>query len=94
VQNNSIILDLIVNLKKNKQNSHRTFHLKETMTATKIDSSHESGKNFITWAWPASTTICTYRVIHERGISEFLFAATHYTHCNNILISNFENNYD
>jgi hypothetical protein len=34
-----------------------------------------------------------YRVIHERGISEFLFAATHYTHCNNILISNFENNY-
>jgi hypothetical protein len=25
-------------------------------------------------------------------ISEFLFAATHYTHCNNILISNFENN--
>jgi hypothetical protein len=36
---------------------------------------------------------CSYRVIHERGISEFLFAATHYTHCNNILISNFENNY-
>jgi hypothetical protein len=34
-----------------------------------------------------------YRVIHERGISELLFAATHYTHCNNILISNFENNY-
>jgi hypothetical protein len=33
-----------------------------------------------------------YRVIHERGISEFLFAAAHYTHCNNILISNFENN--
>jgi hypothetical protein len=30
-----------------------------------------------------------YRVIHERGISEFLFTATHYTHCNNILISNF-----
>jgi hypothetical protein len=28
-----------------------------------------------------------YRVIHERGISEYLFAATHYTHCNNILIS-------
>jgi hypothetical protein len=35
-----------------------------------------------------------YRVIHERGISEFLFTATHYTHCNNILISNFENNYN
>jgi hypothetical protein len=35
-----------------------------------------------------------YGVIHERGISEFLFAATHYTHCNNILISNFENNYN
>jgi hypothetical protein len=34
-----------------------------------------------------------YRVIHERGISEFLLAATHYTHCNNILISNFEKNY-
>jgi hypothetical protein len=28
-----------------------------TVTATKIDSSHESGKNVITWAWPASTTI-------------------------------------
>jgi hypothetical protein len=28
-----------------------------TLTATKIDSSHESGKNFIRWAWPASTTI-------------------------------------
>jgi hypothetical protein len=28
-----------------------------TVTATKIDSSHESSKNFITWAWPASTTI-------------------------------------
>jgi hypothetical protein len=28
-----------------------------TLTATKIDSSHESGKNFITRAWPASTTI-------------------------------------
>jgi hypothetical protein len=25
--------------------------------ATKIDSSHESDKNFITWAWPALTTI-------------------------------------
>jgi hypothetical protein len=36
----------------------------------------------------------TYRVIHERGISEFFFTATHYTHCNNILISNFENNYN
>jgi hypothetical protein len=30
---------------------------KMTVTATKIDSSHESGKNVITWAWPASTTI-------------------------------------
>jgi hypothetical protein len=30
--------------------------------------------------------------LSRRGISEFLFAATHYTHCNNILISNFENN--
>jgi hypothetical protein len=28
-----------------------------TVTATKIDSSHENGKNLITWAWPASTTI-------------------------------------
>jgi hypothetical protein len=28
-----------------------------TVTATKIDSSHESGKNFIIWAWHASTTI-------------------------------------
>jgi hypothetical protein len=39
-------------------------------------------------------TFCMYRVIHENGISEFLFTATHYTHCNNILISNFENNYN
>jgi hypothetical protein len=30
--------------------------------------------------------LTTHRVIHERGISEFLFVATHYTHCNNILI--------
>jgi hypothetical protein len=28
-----------------------------TVTATKIDSSHESSKNSITWAWLASTTI-------------------------------------
>jgi hypothetical protein len=28
-----------------------------TVTATKIDNSHERGKNVITWAWPASTTI-------------------------------------
>jgi hypothetical protein len=28
-----------------------------TVTATKIDSSHESAKKFITYAWPASTTI-------------------------------------
>jgi hypothetical protein len=28
-----------------------------TVTATKIDSTHETGKNFITWAWPASPTI-------------------------------------
>jgi hypothetical protein len=35
-----------------------------------------------------------YSVIYERGISELLFAATHFTHCNNILISNFENNYN
>jgi hypothetical protein len=33
-------------------------HIKKiTVTSTKIDSSHESGKNFITWTWPASTTI-------------------------------------
>jgi hypothetical protein len=41
-----------------------------------------------------SLTMYIHRVIHERGISEFLFAATHYTHCNNILISNFEKNYN
>jgi hypothetical protein len=28
-----------------------------TVTATKIDSSNERGKNLITWAWSASTTI-------------------------------------
>jgi hypothetical protein len=28
-----------------------------TVTATKIDSSQEGGNDFITWAWPAATTI-------------------------------------
>jgi hypothetical protein len=57
VQNNSILLDSIVNLKK-KKNQHRTFHLKKiTATSTIIVSSHESSKNFITWTRPASTTI-------------------------------------
>jgi hypothetical protein len=28
-----------------------------TVTVIKIDSSHESGKNFLSWAWPASTKI-------------------------------------
>jgi hypothetical protein len=40
VQNNSILLDSIVNLNRNTK--------KNTVTLTKIDSSHESGKNFIT----------------------------------------------
>jgi hypothetical protein len=35
-----------------------------TVIATKIDSSHESGKNFITWAWSASTTIIYNNTIH------------------------------
>jgi hypothetical protein len=43
MQNNLIFLDSIVNLKKNPH--HRTFHLKVTVTATEIDSSHESGRN-------------------------------------------------
>jgi hypothetical protein len=55
VQNNSILFDSIVNLKKKfKQNNH---HLKKKVTSTKIDSSYEIGKNFITWTWPALTTI-------------------------------------
>jgi hypothetical protein len=33
------------------------FTKKMTVTATKIDSSHESRKKFVTWAWPALTTI-------------------------------------
>jgi hypothetical protein len=51
VQNNSIFLDSIVNLKiinKILISHHRTFHLKN-------DS--DSDKKVITWAWPASTTI-------------------------------------
>jgi hypothetical protein len=28
-----------------------------TVTATKIDSSHKSGKHFIKWAWAVSTVI-------------------------------------
>jgi hypothetical protein len=40
-----------------------------TLTATKIDSSHESGKNFITWAWPASTTI-----IYNNPVVDYLMS--------------------
>jgi hypothetical protein len=36
-----------------------------TVIATKIDSSHESGKNLITWAWPASTTIIYNNLYNE-----------------------------
>jgi hypothetical protein len=43
--------------KKKIKFSSTHFHLKVTVTETKIDSSHESGKNFITWAWPTSSTI-------------------------------------
>jgi hypothetical protein len=35
-----------------------------TVTVIKVDSSHESGKNFITWAWPASTTIIYNNPVH------------------------------
>jgi hypothetical protein len=44
-------------IKKKINKSIALFTSKMTMTATKIDSSHESGKNLIRWAWPASTTI-------------------------------------
>jgi hypothetical protein len=39
-----------------------------TVTATKIDSSHESGKNFITWEWPASTTIIQNNPVYDNAI--------------------------
>jgi hypothetical protein len=67
-----------------KKNHHRTFHLKKiTVTSTKIDSSHESGKNFITWTWPASTTIiynnhvsCKRKgkglILYIQGVSKWL----------------------
>jgi hypothetical protein len=43
---------------KNGSDSHRrAFHLKNDSDSDKINSSHESGKNLITWAWPTSTTI-------------------------------------
>jgi hypothetical protein len=38
-------------------NRHRTFYLKNDSDSDKTDSSHESGKSVITWAWPTSTTI-------------------------------------
>jgi hypothetical protein len=38
------------------------------VTATKIDSSHESGKNVITWAWPASTTIIYNNPVERRRL--------------------------
>jgi hypothetical protein len=44
-----------------------------TLTATKIDSSHESGKNFITWAWPASTTIIYNNYSPCRNVAKTLF---------------------
>jgi hypothetical protein len=40
-----------------------------TVTATKIDSSHERGKNFIIWARPASTTI----IYNNNGPYDFPF---------------------
>jgi hypothetical protein len=53
-----VFLDSIVNLIKiNKKSHHCTFHLKHDSDSDKIDSSHGSGKNVITWAWPTSTTI-------------------------------------
>jgi hypothetical protein len=44
-----------------------------TLTATKIDSSHESGKNFITWAWPTSTTIIYNNYSPCRNVAKTLF---------------------
>jgi hypothetical protein len=44
-----------------------------TLTATKIDSSHESGKNFITWAWPVSTTIIYNNYSPCRNVAKTLF---------------------
>jgi hypothetical protein len=68
VQNNSIFLDSIVNLKKiNKTLITALFTKKTTVTATKIDSSHESGKNFITWVWPASTIIIYNNTVEGRS---------------------------
>jgi hypothetical protein len=76
VQNNSIFVNSIVNLKKiNKILVTALFTLKMTVTATKIDSSHESGKNFVTWAWPTSTTIIYNNpvLIITSFIIEYLF---------------------
>jgi hypothetical protein len=42
-----------------------------TVTATKLDSSHESGKSFITWAWPAWTTI-----IYNNPVVAMIFAVS------------------
>jgi hypothetical protein len=44
-------------IEQNKKSHHRTFHLKNDSDSDKTDSSHECGKNVITWAWPTSTTI-------------------------------------
>jgi hypothetical protein len=49
VQNNYIFLDSIVNLKKKFSAPHFS-PKKMTATATKIDSSRESGKNFMDMA--------------------------------------------
>jgi hypothetical protein len=38
-----------------------------TVTATKIDSSHESDKNVITWARPGSTTIIYNNPVQIQG---------------------------
>jgi hypothetical protein len=52
-----------------------------TVTATKIDSSHESGKNFITWAWPASTTI-----IYNNPVQSEQVRSLHYFNTKNALV--------
>jgi hypothetical protein len=43
-----------------------------TVTVTKIDSSQRGGKNFITWAWLASTTIIYNNFVSKSKIHHLL----------------------
>jgi hypothetical protein len=57
-----------------------------TVTATKIDSSHVSDKHFITWAWPASTTINYNNPVHSEQVCLTQVRSLYYFNTKNVLV--------